>query len=141
MMRGEMEQLAADLATLTHANLAAAEKDDDSFAAAIAFEWGEMKDAFEDKVREAEARRDAVVKEHAHHSRAVRDTAVVEILALRAKIEATSQVVANAPRVGFEAGPGVPSTPRRPMSVRPGSAMPSRPGTAMSTRPESRLNR
>jgi hypothetical protein len=68
--------------------------------------------------------------EHARHTREVRDAAVAEIISLRGKIEAMSRGVANAPRIGFEAGPAVPSTPRN----RPVSARPSRPSTAAASR-------
>uniref|UniRef100_A0A7S1HNS4 Uncharacterized protein n=1 Tax=Hemiselmis andersenii TaxID=464988 RepID=A0A7S1HNS4_HEMAN len=136
----ELERIRGECEGAWEANMAAAEKDEESFAAAIACEWGEMRDAFDAQVSEREAALRTALSSHAHEARAARDAVVEEVTMLRAKLEGLSRAVPNTPRVGFEAGFAVPATPRaRPQSARPGTAGGgSRPGSAWG-RPESRL--
>jgi len=53
---GEIQHMMEHLRVLSESNMAAAEKDEESFAAAIALEWQEMQDAFDAQVKQSEAR-------------------------------------------------------------------------------------
>ena len=52
----EIQHMTEHLRVLSESNMAAAEKDEESFAAAIALEWQEMQDAFDAQVKQSEAR-------------------------------------------------------------------------------------